>query len=88
MDMAEHSKAPWYVGSTGIHDLCGERYRQVHIYPADGIFGNAAADVQLIRRAPALLALAEHVLAMDGDAYLNGHPEWAEIIREAKDAIA
>jgi hypothetical protein len=28
--------------------------------------------------------LAEHVLAMADDAYLMGHPEWAEIVDEAR----
>jgi len=28
-------------------------------------------------------SLAEHVLALADDAYLAGHPEWREIVREA-----
>ena len=28
--------------------------------------------------------LVEHVLAMDGDPYLEGHPEWVEIFEEAR----
>ena len=28
--------------------------------------------------------LADHVLAMEGDAYLDGHPEWHEIVAHAK----
>lgn len=27
--------------------------------------------------------LAQHVLAMQDDAYLMGHPEWAEIVKDA-----
>jgi hypothetical protein len=34
-----------------------------------------------------LLALAKHVLAMADDAYLVGHPEWIEIVREARALI-
>lgn len=34
-----------------------------------------------------LTALAEHVIAVADDAYLTGHPEWAEIVVEAKRAI-
>ena len=30
-----------------------------------------------------LTALASHVLAMGNDAYLDGHPEWREIVKEA-----
>ncbi len=35
----------------------------------------------------ALNSLAEHVLAMADDAYLVGHPEWVEIVEEARKAI-
>lgn len=35
----------------------------------------------------ALFSLAEHVLAMADDAYLIGHPEWVEIVEEARKAI-
>ncbi len=35
----------------------------------------------------ALFSLAEHVLAMADDAYLVGHPEWIEIVEEARKAI-
>lgn len=30
------------------------------------------------------VALAQHVLAMADDSYLTGHPEWIEIVAEAK----
>lgn len=33
-------------------------------------------------------SLQQHILAMADDAYLQSHPEWAEIVREAKDAYA
>jgi hypothetical protein len=29
--------------------------------------------------------LAAHILAMADDAYLQGHPEWPELVTEAKD---
>ena len=28
--------------------------------------------------------LVRHILAMENDAYLSGHPEWAEIVKDAK----
>lgn len=31
--------------------------------------------------------LAEHVLAMADDAYLTGHPEWDEIVKDAKEVL-
>jgi hypothetical protein len=36
---------------------------------------------------PELLALAQHVLAMKGDCYLTGHPEWDELVAEAESAL-
>jgi hypothetical protein len=35
-------------------------------------------------RIVALEALHLHVLAMDGDGYLSGHPEWETLVEEAK----
>ena len=32
-------------------------------------------------------ALIEHVLAMENDAYLVGHPEWEFIVADAKAAL-
>lgn len=34
-----------------------------------------------------LREVARHVVAMADDAYLSGHPEWAEIVREARAAL-
>jgi len=31
--------------------------------------------------------LAKHVLAMEDDSYLTGHPEWLEIVSDAKAAL-
>ena len=31
--------------------------------------------------------LAQHVIAMADDAYLTGHPEWAEIVKDARNAL-
>jgi hypothetical protein len=36
----------------------------------------------VVERSP--LSLAEHILAMADDAYLIGHPEWLEIVKEAR----
>lgn len=32
--------------------------------------------------------LANHIIAMQDDSYLSGHPEWHEIVKEAKNAVA
>ncbi len=34
-----------------------------------------------------LLELAAHIIAMQNDAYLTGHPEWNEIVKEAIEAV-
>lgn len=34
-----------------------------------------------------LTALCSHILAMADDSYLCGHPEWIEIVNEAKKAM-
>jgi hypothetical protein len=31
-----------------------------------------------------LMALVDHILAMDGDAYLDGHPEFNALVEEAQ----
>lgn len=32
--------------------------------------------------------LAEHILAMEDDAYFNGHPEWEIIVQQAREIFA
>lgn len=34
-----------------------------------------------------LTEVALHIIAMEDDAHLSGHPEWYEIVKEAKEAI-
>lgn len=31
--------------------------------------------------------LAKHIVIMEDDSYLSGHPEWNEFVKEAKDAL-
>ena len=33
------------------------------------------------------LGLALHIITMQDDAYLAGHPEWEEIVKEAKKVL-
>jgi len=33
------------------------------------------------------LELAAHIIAMANDAYLVGHPEWLEIVKEAQSLL-
>ena len=45
---------------------------------------NHAANPRLIAAAPDAHALALHILAFVDDAYFTGHPEWEEIVKEAR----
>lgn len=45
------------------------------------------ANARAISAVPELLKLAQHILAMSDDAYFMDHPEWTEIVNEAKQAI-
>lgn len=79
----KHTPGPWDYGKDG--------YVQTIFNPTIGTIGYVIDDLQgqeanarLIAAAPDLLHLAEHVLAMADDAYLTGHPEWIEIVEEAR----
>jgi len=50
-------------------------------YRGKGTFENRA---RLITSAPDGLALAEHILSLETDPYLQGHPEWEAFLNEAK----
>jgi hypothetical protein len=81
---ASSTPGPWrYARGFGHWEICrsGE--------PADYI-GTASgrADARLIATAPALLELARHIVAMADDAYLDAHPEWAEIVKKARVLVA
>jgi hypothetical protein len=45
---------------------------------------SAEANARLIAAAPDGLALAEHILALETDPYLQGHPEWEAFLNEAQ----
>ncbi len=87
--MSEHTPRPWDVRET-VQDweiiadhLAGSLYRIALVgYGVRESEGRANA--RLVAAAPELLDLAEHVNAMADDAYLSGHPEWQEIVREAR----
>ena len=43
----------------------------------------AEANRRLIFAAPDGLALAQHILALETDPYMQGHPEWEAFLNEA-----
>lgn len=52
----------------------------------DSTAGTIAQIVDGETAAPELLALAKHILALETDPYLQGHPEWEAFLNEAKAA--
>jgi hypothetical protein len=83
---ANHSPGPWTAHLSGRSD------RPNRITDADGLTVAAItglrSDARLIAQAPAGYALARHVVAMAGDAYLGGHPEFDAILDEARALIS
>ncbi len=81
-----HSPAPWTAHLSDRSD------RPNRITDAEGLTVAAItglrSDARLIATAPAGLALARHIVAMAGDAYLGGHPEFDAILDEARALIA
>jgi len=84
--LSAHTPGPWtlspqhgFVRHDGIHgpNICA---MDVFGGPAEEAFANA----RLISAAPDGLALAEHILALETDPYLQGHPEWESFLNEAK----
>lgn len=49
---------------------------------------NAAYIVHCCNLHQEFKALAEHIMAMSGDAYLSGHPEWPEIVNQSRAVLA
>lgn len=75
MDKPKWTPGPW---RTAMHE--DSWYAGPAIVEGD----NPEADARLIAAAPALANLAEHIEAMTGDPYLEGHPEWNAIADEAR----
>lgn len=92
----KHTPGPWgiyrppAVKSNLIHVVSGKKGEMAYAtdigYVTDlhHTASEQDANARLIAAAPDLLHLAEHVLAMADDAYLTGHPEWIEIVEEAR----
>jgi len=86
---ANYTPGPWACESGPSHPhaqilgIDGERIA----YLVDHRISNHA-DARLITTALDGHKLAEHIDAMANDAYLTGHPEWREIVDEARALIA
>ena len=84
---AGHTKGPWHVGyDNGEVFIHNDHATREAICRLDT--GSVEADAALIAACPDMFAVLKHVLAMHDDAYLVGHPEWREIVTEARAAIS
>lgn len=88
--MSKHTPGPWRV--CGLNVACDKEMvvascykdslESVVVRPKDD--DECLANARLIAGAPDGYALAEHIIAMADDSYLEGHPEWLEIVKEAR----
>lgn len=85
----KHTKGPWYPLQYANYWVVQKEdsYSETDLLNEETC-PDAEANAKLMATAPDLLKLAQHVIAMHDDAYLSGHPEWVEIVNEAKSAIA
>lgn len=88
MSESKHTPGPWHISpnqdfvrytqSDGTHpNICG-----LHCF--GGPEEEWDANARLIAAAPDGYALAQHILALETDPYLQGHPEWEAFLNEAK----
>lgn len=79
------SEGSWDVG---IFDAEGMIIAECFEIVGPGIRRPAMANARLIAAGTDLLKVAHHIMVMADDAYLLGHPEWIEMVNEARAAIA
>lgn len=79
-------------------DVCEAAYEDIYLFAIEAnkaycryfalpVPGEDDDEVVVIADVPKLKALAQHILDMGNDDYLCGHPEWHEIVAEAKAAM-
>ena len=86
--MKTHSETPWALNEASllVRDAIGNRIADFNASTGKS-WEEKQANAELFLKAPALAKVAEHILAMADDAYLTGHPEWAVIAEEARQAL-
>ena len=86
---SKHSEGPWVVRENVIlSEPEGAPVATVDASRATGwVPATIKANARLIAAAPAGYALALHINAMADDAHLLEHPEWAELVAEARALI-
>jgi hypothetical protein len=84
----------WEHGTISIHALDAELSRRYYMHLAERGLEDADEYHSPLDRAPhesekhyLLRGVAEHILAMTDDAYLTHHPEWEDIVAEARIAL-
>jgi hypothetical protein len=80
---------PTFEGETVTVIVDGQNRNVLNGKPLLEHAANAALIIKAVNSYAALVSVAEHIRAMADDAYLVGHPEWNEIVKEvaALDAI-
>jgi hypothetical protein len=53
----------------------------------DELMEQGKANAQAIAAVPDMIEALQHIMAMHDDAYLIGHPEWHEIVKESGAAL-
>jgi len=84
-----HTKGPWFaVQYANYWVIQSENHYNDSDLLNEETCADAESNANLMAAAPDLLKIAQHIIAMHDDSYLSGHPEWVEIVNEAKAAIA
>lgn len=93
--MNKHTPGPWKISVIDYRTITAQPYQNKDghwVSPAVAIVkertGETHYNALLISTAPNGYALAEHIVTMADDTYLEGHPEWLEIVNEACALIA
>ena len=94
--MPTFTKGKWTCGYTEEQDRHGiykqwrvrsEEHNR-HICDIFIVTDEGEANAHLIAASPVLYEALEHLNAMADDAYFQGHPEWAEIVKQVQAAIS
>ena len=94
---AQHTAGEWtldpewpdeiVVGRRTIAEVMGGRFVSDCRDPQYEIPAEVQANARLISTAPSGLALAQHILALETDPYLQGHPEWEAFLNESQELV-
>lgn len=90
----KHTKGPWTMApateiNIQIVHFDGRNVKVIAtVHASEGEAEEVFANAAMITTVPDFHALATHIISMADDANLKEHPEWHEIVKEARAAIA